>query len=407
MKKLVISSLFLLATLTLLQINGCKNDYPPSLWDPNIDARPDPVITSIQPDSTFGGIGIITIIGKNFASDPKQNHVYFNGVKGEVLEASDTQLKVKVPNLYGDDITIKVRVEGALLFAEFAPYKLMRVWIEYSDFNEYDDAFAMAVDKDENLYVSLAQDNKGKKKKIVKVTPDGTRTDYASTTVDKASGMRVGPGGDLFYVNILQAVFRVPAGGGKDQIYKVLSGGVFDLDYDANGNMFLAGNSSKIFVLKPDKTVKVAAQYDKISFNAVRVYNNYVYLSGSYSGSDTTQVQEGIWRNEILNADGDLGANELVFDWHKHFPQNNLLSMVIAEDGDIIIGSDTPDPLIALHPDGSFEPVYPGVIDPPASIMVWGTGKFLYINRRSSDGAKKRILRVNMLKNSAPYYGRQ
>ncbi|APF19514.1 IPT/TIG domain-containing protein [Caldithrix abyssi] len=402
MKKLII-----IFALIFLHISGCKNDYPPSLWDPNFEAEPDPVITAIQPDSAFGGIGIITILGENFSADPRKNHVYFNGEKGEVLEASATQLKVRVPNLYGDDVVIKVRVEGALMFAEFAPYKLMRVWTEYSDFNEYDDAFAMAVDADENLYVSLAQDNKGKKKKIVKVTPDGTRYDYASTTVDKASGMRVGPGGDLFYVNILQAVFRVPAGGGQDQIYKVLTGGVFDLDFDANGNIFLAGNASKVFVLQPDKTAKIVAQYDKISFNAVRVFNNYVYLAGSYTGADTTQVQEGVWRNEILNAEGDLGPNELVFDWHSHFPQNNLLSMVIAEDGDIIIGSDTPDPLIAIHPDGRFEPVYPGVIEPPASSMVWGNGDYLYINRRSSEASKKRILRVNMLRKSAPYFGRQ
>ncbi|WP_456443041.1 IPT/TIG domain-containing protein, partial [Caldithrix abyssi] len=86
MKKLI----FIFA-LIFLHISGCKNDYPPSLWDPNFEAEPDPVITAIQPDSAFGGIGIITILGENFSADPRKNHVYFNGEKGEVLEASATE----------------------------------------------------------------------------------------------------------------------------------------------------------------------------------------------------------------------------------------------------------------------------------------------------------------------------
>ncbi len=397
----------LMIILTLIYLNGCKNDYPPSLWDPNIEAKPDPVITDIEPDSTFGGIGIIDILGKNFSDNVNENSVYFNGEKGSVLEASSSVLKVKVPNIYGDSVKIQLRVVGALLFAEYYPYKLGRVAIEYGDFTEYDDAYAMALDKEENLYVSLMQDNKGKKKKIVKVNTAGERSDFASTLLDKASGMRMGPDGSLYYVNLLTAVLKVAPQGGTDAIYKVLPGGVYDLDFDQNFNIYLAGISSKVFRIKPDKSAAVVANYDKISFRGVRVFNDYVYLIGSYTGSDSTRVQEGLWRNPILSAEGDLGEAELVFDWRKHFPDYNLLSMAIAKDGDILLGTDGAETIIVLHPDGSFEPLYPGVLEPPASVMVWGNGNYLYVNRRSVDGAKKRIIRINLLKEGAPYYGRQ
>ncbi|MDQ7053702.1 MAG: hypothetical protein Q9P14_12720 [candidate division KSB1 bacterium] len=71
------------------------------------------------------------------------------------------------------------------------------------------------------------------------------------------------------------------------------------------------------------------------------------------------------------------------------------------------VGTNAPEAIFVVHPDGSFEPLYPGVIEPETYAMVWGNGQYLYVNRRNVDATKKKIIRINMLKNGAPYFGRQ
>ncbi|MDQ7053705.1 MAG: IPT/TIG domain-containing protein [candidate division KSB1 bacterium] len=88
----------------------CGTEPTPSIWDPEWKGRPDPVITGVEPPGgTFAGIGIVTLIGENFSSEPAENHVYFDGVKGEILSATPTAVQVKAPNLTGDSVRIKLR----------------------------------------------------------------------------------------------------------------------------------------------------------------------------------------------------------------------------------------------------------------------------------------------------------
>ena len=40
-----------------LLINGCENDYPESIWDPNYKSKPDPQISNVEPEeNAFAGI---------------------------------------------------------------------------------------------------------------------------------------------------------------------------------------------------------------------------------------------------------------------------------------------------------------------------------------------------------------
>jgi hypothetical protein len=58
---------------------------------------------------------------------------------------------------------------------------------------------------------------------------------------------------------------------------------------------------------------------------------------------------------------------------------------------------------MVVHPDGSFEPLYPGVIEPTSYAMAWGPGQYLYVNRRNElDPAKKRMIKLFMQKFGAP-----
>ncbi len=379
----------------------CEADNPASIYDPDKIGNPTPVITKLIPaDSSLAGIGKITIIGENFSPTAEENLVFFDKTKVEVISATETELKIKTPNIIGDSIGVKIAVQGAYLFSNVFNYKLAPAVWEYGDFDEYDDAYGLAMDSDENLYVSLAG------KKIVKVTPTGEQLDYSATLTDKASAMKMGPGGYIYYVNLLQYMFIIPPGGGTNEIFAILPGGVFDLDFDSNGNIFCGGSGKAIYCIKADGSNRTVADYNSIYIKSVRVYNGYVYIAGEYTGEDSIAVQIGIWRNQILNADGDLGDAELVFDWGSKF-NYTVHSINFSANGDLYVGTDAPEAIIIIHPDGSYEPLYPGVIEPESYALCWGNRNYLYVNRRSIDPAKKRIIKINVQTNGAPYYGRQ
>jgi hypothetical protein len=138
---------------------------------------------------------------------------------------------------------------------------------------------------------------------------------------------------------------------------------------------------------------------------AVRVYNGYVYLAG-YRSSDSL---EAVWRNQII-APNNLGPNELVFDVTAALGRDiQVQSLAFAEDGDMYVGTTALDPIQVVHPDGTNEPLYPGVLAPEMYDMEWGNDVYLYVCRRASVIAQTetRIIRINMQKKGAPYYGRQ
>ncbi len=387
--------------LSLALINGCNNDYPDSLYNPDEQFKPDPVITSVVPDSALAGIDTLQIMGKNFSPVIEENRVFFNGVRAEVYSATPTLLTVKAPNVPGDSVKIQINVKGALLFAEWFPYKMNKAAIEFFEFGKFDDAYAIACDLEENIYVAL------KGKKVIKITQDGERIDYATLTVDKASGMKVGPNGDIFYLNVLQGIFRIPAGGGNDEVFAILPGFAFDLDFDANDNIYCAGGGNAIYRVKLDKSVSTVLNIPDISVTALRVFNNYVYFAGNYEGTDVTQPTVGIWRSEITSSDGDLGTPEVVFDFGANFVGYSIYSITFAEDGTLYIGTEAPEAIVVLSPSGNFKGLYPGVIEPTSFYMTWGNSKFLYVNRKSDVVEKRKIIKLNMLKNGAPYFGRK
>ncbi len=376
---------------------GCDQEPTPSLYKPDETGRPTPVLNEIQPaNSSLAGIGEITIIGENFSSTPEENLVFFGGTRAEMVSATETQLVVKSPNVPQDSLAVKVAVQGAYLFSNTLYYDLLPAVEEYGGFGDFDDNYALAVDKDENLYVSL------KGKRLVKVTPGGEFEEFARTLSDKASGMKVGPDGGIYYVNVLGFVFKVEPDGSKDGLYARLPGRAYDLDFGPNGNLYCAGGGKAIYRVRPDKTSEVAADYGNLSIVTIRVFDGYVYVGGT----DVTTNQASIWRNQIISAD-ELGSNELYFDWTANLgAQAELLSLTFDQDGVMYVGTTTPDPIYKVFSDGTFEPLYPGVLAPNTYAMAWGTGNHMYVSRRNSDLQKKRVMIINMQKKSAPYYGR-
>ena len=385
----------------------CAEEPQKSLWEL------DPIITHVEPQRAYAGITQVTISGDNF--DPSDNYshtrAYFGGEKAQILSITgDSVITCITPVITGDSILIKVQVDGAMQFGKSEPYKVESAEQEYGGITGAYNAYGMAVDLNENLYISLGDG------RIIYVTPEEEIMEYDTLKVFFKT-MKMGPNNVLHGGRTI-FIYRL-TGTGYDSLR--LSRPLNDFDFDQNLNIFYSTRFA-IYTVNQAGSDRLVADYPSYVVGALRVYNDYVYVAANYTGTDTTQVQRGIWRNQILNAAGDLGSNELVFDWYAYFGAGtvgipNILSITFAEDGDLYIGADSTqisDAITVIHPDGSgnylpenVEPLYASVLMPPATTMIWGTGQYLYVNRRSLNDNLKRVIRMTMGKITAPYYGRQ
>lgn len=381
---------------------GCEQEKSDGLFDPNDTYKPDPVITAIDPaNSALAGIVEITISGQNFSPIKENNFVYFGKTRAQVLAASATQLKVLSPNIVVDSTSIKVSVIGAISFSNLMPYQLVRGVGEYGGFGDFDDPFVLECDRNENLYVALSG------KKVVKILPDETRSDYGTTTFSLYSSMKFGPDGYLYIARVIKALYRIPPGGGAAVKWISTPGQVYDFDFLANGMMYAGGKGDSLYLIRPDGSALGVAGYPNTYVKAVRIYNGYVYVGGK----DNTANRQFIWRNQIL-PDNRVTTKELYFDWGANIDLNSeILSMTFSQNGDLYVGTDSlaASAMYVVHPDQTFEPQYPTVLTSASHSfysLSWGTESFLYAARRSGNMKLTRVLKINMLKSGAPYFGR-
>jgi len=399
----------------LLLTSCSKPNYPDNIYNSDETVLPDPVITSVSPsDSVFAGIGMITLSGENFAGQSDQNLVYFNGLSGTIKSATASEILVQTPNLVADSVKIQLSVIGAYHFASYDNYKLYPPVIEWGGFDHFFALYGMAVDSLENLYISHSND-----RDVLRVFPGGVRDSVVYGTHSrflKADAMRIGPGGVLYLARRNKTIYTIDAGGGSASSWKTLPGNIkaYDLDFDQYGNLYSGGRSNQLFrinVVDDESDFSTVATYpDNVEVNNIRVFGGYVYIIGAYTGSDTTVVQNGIWRNEIIDA-ATLGSNELVINWDTAMGADApiMSGITFAEDGTMIVACENVAALYAIDPpytDQAITPIYTEVLDPPATTITWGNSNYLYVNSRNSDDTKKRIYRVDMVKQGAPYYGR-
>jgi ABC-type cobalt transport system substrate-binding protein len=236
------------------------------------------------------------------------------------------------------------------------------------------------------------------------MSPNKEKTQYGTTAITIPSATKMGPEGYLYIARKTKDIYRVPPGGGAAVKWGSAPNRVDDFDFSPTGVMYAGGKGDNLYVINPDGTGANVADYPDTYIYAVRVFNGYVYVAGKINATNHYYI----WRNQI-NGDTDLGQKEEVFDWSGTFdPDAAILSMTIAEDGDLYVGTDASSAIIIVHVDGTYEPLYPGLLAPSSTSLSWGNGVFLYVCRRSLDTAVEphKIIKINMLKKSAPYYGR-
>ncbi len=395
---------------------ACEKIPENKIWP--VDTSNDkeqPVITKVYPDPSsmdddsvaFAAVGYIYIEGQGFSATPEDNRVFFNGERGDVVSASPTKLKVKLPNVVGDSIKVHVSVKGALLFARYKtldyyfPFRAKSVVKSYKAIDKFIDASGLAVDKDDNVYVLTTA------KKILKLTdPDSTLPEeYGTSIFITTPCMRFGPDGSLYLTRGTKSIYKVPPGGGKAKRWVSAPSYVSFLDFDENQNLYAGGKGGEIDIIHPDKSKMTGATYTDYYISSLRVYDGYVYISAEYRGDDSTQIQQGIWKNKILDANGNLGANELVVNWTDLMGKEgpNILSITFDEDGEMYIGLDKENAVYLLN---KKEYWYSEVLVPPATVLTWGNGKYLYINKHAELPDDRQILRVELSKKGAIYYGR-
>lgn len=396
-----------LTCLGFVGLVSCGEDAPPSLFDANEPSKPAPVITSIvPPDSALAGVGEMIINGENFSTQEEENFVFFNGERAEVVAASETQLTIKTPNLVGNAITIKIAVHGAELFSNEVVYRLVPAVQQAGKILEGDIVYGIAVGPDETLYAFV----RGRTNEIKRILPDGTTTTFASTTFLRANAMKMGSG-DTLYVAPSGRIKKIStfAPDGTEATYVSLGpptlGEPVDLDFDADGNLWVVGGSI-VFLVKPDRSVSQVANLP-VLLRTVRVFEGFLYVAGR----NPSTGEEKIWRSPIQE-DG-LGQAEVVLDvaaagW---LEGANVNALTFSEDGEMILGTTHANAGFIYRGGDDQEPLYPGLLEPEIYALNWGPGQVMYAVRHFENESTMEenaiIYAIKMGKNGAPTYGRR
>ena len=388
--------------LAVFLVTGCNEDPNPGLDDLISPPTTPPSISTIEPSSGgLAGITVLTINGSNFSSDQSKNAVFFNGVKGEVLSATSTQLKVRPPNVISDSVQVKVSVFKVEDFSNIVFYKLAPAVVEIFNFDPANSGtpYGITVDANENVYTSVArQIDPG----IYKVDPQGTLSRWAPKGAESFfHSLTMGPSSTIYATRRVRGIIQVLENTTPATYVSYaagVGGAAADTDFDQDLNLW-AGANGNIISVTPAKVVQ-GFPFDG-NINAIKIFNGAIYAVAASNG------QQILWKVPIISAD-NIGTPEVYFNFTSEVDSVIKLNDIsIAADGDIYIGTDAKeDPIYVIHPDKSFEKLYPGIIKSTVNSLCWGTGNYLYMTRNLSNDFTQTIIRIDMEKPGAPYFGR-
>ncbi len=384
---------------SILLLAGCEYSGPKAIWNPDADLGPTTQITQVDPaDSAKVGVGTIRIIGQNFGLSNDKTEVYFDNVKGVLKQVSPGEIMVYRPPLSGDDITIKVVVNGNYVVAKSPHYKIPNVYRTYGNIIPKGIVAMVDVTKNDIMYAIVRKD-------IYKITPDESNYPIGkqgSKLKGTMSDMKVGPGGYLYIQRKdNRLVYRLDLSIEDPDNNVPVEFGSFArnasyIDFDQYGNLYGVYKLG-VSVLK-DSNSALVGDFQGIVATGIRVFDNHVYVS---------DIENNIWRAQILDANGNLGNKEMVLDWATSgdYAESTLLSFDFAADGTIYLGTDNADPVLIQYPDGTLEPLYKGIMLDQASQVIWSNHGDLFVNR-TGEPERADIFLVRLGKEGAPHYGR-
>ncbi|MBU0561532.1 MAG: IPT/TIG domain-containing protein, partial [Bacteroidetes bacterium] len=363
---------------------------------------------SVNPPATaLAGITEITITGSNFSTIPENNFVQFNNRVAKVLSATSTSLTVKAPNYVKDTVYLFIGGHKVANFSDSVQYSLKAGVADFYAFKDFEHPYAITNDNNNLLYFSLVADNIAKG---INTVSGGLVTNFAPKGGETFyNAIKYGPNDKIYGVRGVRAIFEITKGAAPATYAVAASSTVkfYDLDFDVDKNMWAGGDGGSLFRIKLDKSLK---QFNFTPVvNSLRIYDGYLYVATGNAG------EAKIRKMQIINADS-LGAEEIYFDFSANFPLTKPTAITFSSDGVLYIGTNAElindKALIAVNPDKTFKYVYTGLINGPVLNFAWGTGNNLYYSRQKVVDAaanllqKQMIVRVDLEKTGAPYYGR-
>jgi len=422
MKKIRILTILLVAILLMF---NCEEEKSPSVWDPDDKGAPNPEISELDPpDEQYGGVGdkkLVTINGENFHSHPDSNFVYFGKMMGDVIEASETQLKVAAPANYEDSLAVKMAVHGAYLFGkygdstdgefEYHPYRLLSPVSNPGLFTNSDNPGGICLDSQNNLFVV----NGSGGKKVDKLTPDGKRTHYGNI-VQPSKRIILGPNGAMYYA-YLNYILKTdttafdPTVDRPETEYTQCASAVIDFTFDQNDNLYVV-NKYGITTVNTDE-FSIIEEFELFeedsSLITGRIFNDELYLIG-----DNTDPATGpyIWKYSIDSENGTLTGNmQEVLDFSTtQYSDIDITSIEFNAEGAIYVGTTTHSLLKSESPpSGAFTQVFPQILgEHNIHLFKWSEDNYIYINtKNTSDPTKTTILKLMLFEQGAAHYGRE
>lgn len=401
-KQKQIFSLAIVITFAFI-ICSCNQDPAPSLFGP-APSGSTPVISSVAPaNAALAGVSEVSINGSNFSSVNEENLVFFGTAQATVLQSSPTQLVVKAPALIQNNLDIKIAVKGIENFSNIMKYNLLEaVGIYYAFTKGVDDPMAVTVDKNKNVFVNVMD------KGIKKISPTGTLTDFAPKGGESFFfDLKMGSNNILYGTRNLRAIFQIEEGKPSATFVTFPTGiSIISIDFDENKNIWAAGSGGNIYSVTSAK-VSTAFPID-YTISSVRVYNGYLYVAGKNDN------EEAVYRYKI-NSNTSLGSKEKYFDIGAKYGLKKVQvgAITFSADGDLMLGTDMTDAFVLVNSGGSGTTFYTGLIKPIVKSMAWGTNKNLFYVREYMEAGSggtvsiyHSLVRVDMQKLSAPYYGR-
>ncbi len=417
-------SRWFMISLVLVMAIGCEYDgYPDPVWNPDATGGIAPVITSIDPpDVAYDGLTVVTINGENFSPLMTENQVTFNGrvAQIDVTASTSTKLVVTMPVVISDasinslsGIQLMVAVQGAYAGAVYDhSFVIERAVVEFGGFvgeQPHKTPLAVASDSDLNTYVA------GGDATLYKIDALGERSVFATGLSTVTTDLKVGPGGYLYFGRNTPFLYRVDPAGGVAASWLRVGKKANIFDFNADQNIYCGGkNDSLYFVDVLAGTalgVGLAKDYTYIS---LRVYDGYVYVAGSYSGTDASvTVTQALWKHEIL-VNNDLGERELVYDWasSEFASEQNITSVIVSDEGLFYLGlsAGSGPAIVTLNAaTQTLEPFYTAVLSGPATHLSWSDDGYIFVARyvaTPTEEVPNGVFRIAQSANSAPYYGR-
>jgi len=384
-------------TALIVILCSCGEKGPENLWTNRPAGSSKPTIQNIIPEGRAeAGVLDIVIQGENFGPSADENFVYFQNIVVDVLSASSEKITVLRPNIFGDNITVKVVVQKSAETAKYDNYSIDQVTGPFGLFLPSENLQTIEADKDGNIYVYDRSS-----RSVQKITPDGEKTKYGSVSgFSDATDMRFGPDGSLYIQRARNSRnYYLPPGGGDSKSGPKFNDAVSYFDFDQNGNIFAGGNKKSLNLVRTDGSSATVADYTDYEVRCVRVYQNHVYLLAQNVTDDTTAIS-GVYRNAILSADGEVGPTELVLDWATtgEYANSEFLDMIFSADGDLLIATDHKDPVLLVSANGVMRPLYKDILTSPAEEIVW-SGTILY---QRLGGTEQGLMWIAMGKEGAP-----